>query len=187
MFKILLGIAAAGLLGLAFAPSTAHAWGGCRSFSGGGAAGGSWSHTGASVGGGGYGGAHYGSTSYTGPNGNTWSNSHAGWGGDGTGWHNANNYHDNYYYGGACAPGWGATYVAPTVGVYDTSDSYDSSNSYMSSDTPNGMQYGAIVAALPAGYTTRVVGGVTYYISPPNWFTVQTTGNGPSFVCVPPP
>ena len=84
------------------------------------------------------------------------------------------------------APTWGAAWVPPAAGVYAPPvQAAAVANTAVAA--PPAMQVGVTVAALPAGYTTQTVNGVTYYVSPPNWYQLQINNGNASFVVVPAP
>lgn len=89
----------------------------------------------------------------------------------------------NSGYGGY---GWGGTYAPPTSGVYVNNNNWYDTAPVVPQQPPP-LAVGTVVASLPAGYTTQTVNGTQFYLSPPNWFTVQVTNGQIGFVVVPAP
>lgn len=171
MNKSTIACVIAGLTAAAITPAPALGWGCSRSFSGSGRYGGSFSHTGSTSGGwGGF--SHSGSTSYTGPGGNTYSGSHSGsgsygWGGatyhssgSYSGYHGSASYSATYHggYGGTYYGYHGYAYPAPYCG---------SSGSAFAAGLVTGAVTGAAVGAAVASQPSTV------YVAPTPGVYVQ--------------
>jgi hypothetical protein len=168
MLKPIISIVIAGLATASVTCAQAHAWGCSRSFSGSGRYGGSFSHSGSTSGGfGDF--SHSGSTTYTRPDGQTYSGSHSG---SGTYGYGGASYHGSYSnsYGGSASYSGSASYGGS--GCYYGYHGYSYPAPYCGS-TGGAFAAGAVTGALVGAAVASSSQPAPVYVAPAPGVYVQ--------------